>query len=897
MAGEKIELPIGVPVDTNAPAAAGAIESLRDQIEGSTADIKAMSASLRQLRGSSDEVKAAKAQLTTKIDSLKNSVSGATLALVKQGTSYDAAASARRNSRTSRRSWVAELKSDALAKQKERTIAFSSAISQAGGPVASLKGKLDGLKSVLGETGGAGGMGLLTLGAATAVAAVAALTIAVVAGVVAVSKFILTSANAARSAGLLREAWSGTAANAANLGTQIDELANKVPTSKEKLNELAIALMKTKLGGQATVDAFNAVGQASAALGDEAGAKIKEFIERMRVMGRMQIDPREMLEGFGNLNFDDVAKALAKNTGKSVEAARNELRLGKTKLADGAKAMRDAIEEKFGGLNLRKMMSFEVIAEKFHEKLAGLTKGVSLEPLLKPLAQLGKLFDDSTVTGQTLKLLVTAFGNTMVSSLTAAIPIGKALFQGLVVGALRVYIEYLRIRNALRAAFGDSQVTANVNLLALSFEAGKVSLVGFSIALGMVGKGAAVGITGVMMLVRGVQSAVDLFSTVGTSIAAAFTGLDWKSLGRAIPDGILEGIRGGAADVIAGVGDLAKGAEKKFRSALGSTLRRASSERSERAFPRVRRMASRKAHRRHRPRRRRWSMPRISWRGRRSWWRRRRSRGPHPHSHDARRWRRGGRARNHRVLLHGEDPQGDRGREPRGGHRVMALTATPFIGFPKQSYIVLGAMQSPGVATVRGLSTPREWDIRQGYGFTGAVVVYKGTSLAPFTVDIDLWLPEHFLMWNVFATVLVPPLPGPAGFALGIKHPIVNGPPHGITEVVVKDCSEPVQNDTGKWTYTLTLLPYKKPIPALARPIAAIPAAGVPMPTAQSNAELEMQKLAAEAKALGASKCRSSSTSCRRQGFGSGRRTAASGSPMSTSSSTRRRSCRSVRWF
>ncbi len=174
-----------------------------------------------------------------------------------------------------------------------------------------------------------------------------------------------------------------------------------------------------------------------------------------------------------------------------------------------------------------------------------------------------------------------------------------------------------------------------------------------------------------------------------------------------------------------------------------------------------------------------------------------------------------------------------------------------FTGFPKQSFIDLGPFRSPGVATVKGLDSPRNWDEQQGYGFSGAVLVYKGTGLAKFTVDIDLWLPEHFIAWNLFAQVLAPPKPGLAGgFALGIKHPIINGPPHNIQSVVVDNVSQPVQNDLGKWTYTISFRQYRKPLPAIARPIADIPAAAAPTPTAQDANEIEMQKLFAQVQSL-----------------------------------------------
>ncbi len=170
-----------------------------------------------------------------------------------------------------------------------------------------------------------------------------------------------------------------------------------------------------------------------------------------------------------------------------------------------------------------------------------------------------------------------------------------------------------------------------------------------------------------------------------------------------------------------------------------------------------------------------------------------------------------------------------------------------FAGFPKQSYIDLGPFRSPGVATVKGLELDRNWNAPQSYGVSGAKLTYVGQAPIEFTVDIDLWEPAHFLEWNLFSQVLGAPLPGVAGVALGIKHPIINGPPHGITAVVVKKVSQPVQNDTGKWTYTIGFLEWRLPLPSgLARPIADVPAAEAPTPTAKDANEAEMAALWAQ---------------------------------------------------
>lgn len=176
--------------------------------------------------------------------------------------------------------------------------------------------------------------------------------------------------------------------------------------------------------------------------------------------------------------------------------------------------------------------------------------------------------------------------------------------------------------------------------------------------------------------------------------------------------------------------------------------------------------------------------------------------------------------------------------------------------FPRQKHIQLGPFTSPGVAIVRGAGSPRNWDIRQGWGFSGAVVVFTGKGLSKFEVDILLWEPEHFLQWKLFAQILKPPIRGigPTGAgvsALGITHPVLNGAPLNINEVVVEDVSQPVQSDTGLWTYTIKFIEYRKPIPAIARPIAAIPAAPAAAVAPPDENEKVMLQLSAQITALG----------------------------------------------
>ena len=141
-------------------------------------------------------------------------------------------------------------------------------------------------------------------------------------------------------------------------------------------------------------------------------------------------------------------------------------------------------------------------------------------------------------------------------------------------------------------------------------------------------------------------------------------------------------------------------------------------------------------------------------------------------------------------------------------------------GPPYQDWIVLAGQRSPGLAVVRGCDCPRNWDIRQGYGFTGATVVFTGAGLAKFDVDIFAFESGHFADWRTFAKKC---LMAPAGVRLSsmsIAHPQLNDAPLTITQVVVTNVSQWEQSgsDDGLWCRTISFLQYRAPIPLLVKP-------------------------------------------------------------------------------
>ena len=567
MAGEELRFPIGIPIETNADEAATSVESLRDAISSSKNSIKDAVGALKNLRGSSDEVKAAKDQLRVKIDQEKKAISDNQLAMMKASSAAgalgdkskqlgaDQGAAAKKAGELS-----AKLKTDATQKATAHHKALSDAVSRAGGPVADLQGKIKGLGEAMSD--GSGFATALAGGAAAAAAAILALVAAVGAAVVTVVRFAIKGADAERTLNLMRLAAVGTASNAEALGTQVDALAGKVSTSKEALNGLAISLAKNGVQGQTLVDTFNAVGQASAALGDDAGGKLKEFVERGRLMQNFQINPQEMI-GTG-LSFQDVAGALAENLKVGVKDAQKALVEGRVKLGDGAAALRKAVEAKFSEINIEKMFSLSNITETITKQLAKLTGGIDLKPLTRGFAKFAALLDESSVTGDVLKRALTAVGNAFGAAFEAGMPLLIQVVKGMVLGGLELYSTYLDVKNALVKAFGDTSILKNVDLLSAAATAGKVAVGGIAAALVMTAGFAAAAAAPFVVLagvITGVAAAfVTTSKLIEDSVGAirdAFTKSDWAPLGMSIIDGLISGLTGGASKVVDAVTGLA----------------------------------------------------------------------------------------------------------------------------------------------------------------------------------------------------------------------------------------------------------------------------------------------------------------------------------------------------
>jgi hypothetical protein len=548
---EKATFSVVLDDQVSGPAedAAKAVETLRGRMADEEATIKELSGALRKLRGNTEEVKNAKDQLKSKLNASRDALSASQLALVKNADAV--------KQLTAREKALKDAR-DASAKHLKDV--HEKSVKQY-----NEKKKLEAKNAKeLAEATAKQEEDLAKLGAvASATAAVfVALAVAIGAAVVSFTKFVVSGANAARTANLFREAAAGSASNATALGTQVEALANKVPTAKAALNELAISLAKGGVQGQTLVDTLNAVGQANAALGDDAGGKLRELVDRGRLSQRFYVNPLE-LQGSG-LQFDDIAKELASSMHVGVDKARAALAEGRVKLGDGAAAMRAAVEKKFGGINLRRMLDLNVIIEKVHERLDAMTSGVNIEPLLKGFAKLAEIFDDETVTGDALKQLITFAGTNLVKALETTLPIAKKFFQGLIIGALTAGIMFLQLRNHLRKTFGDSEVLKGLDTMKIALEAGKFAVE--SMMIGVLALGAAIAFFAGPLYA--VYKVVEGLGKVSVALGDAVTSVDWAGLGGSMIDGLINGLKAGAGRAVDAVKGLADKLKSGFRSAL-----------------------------------------------------------------------------------------------------------------------------------------------------------------------------------------------------------------------------------------------------------------------------------------------------------------------------------------
>ncbi|MGO9358048.1 MAG: hypothetical protein ACLP1D_10280 [Xanthobacteraceae bacterium] len=508
MAGE--EARFSVNIDGNASAfsaeASASLEKLRASTVESQEAIKGMSTALRALRGNSEEVRGAKDQLRAKIDAERASLSTANLAILKQGTNLQELN--KQHKLTAQGAKGAEDAEKGLNNGLLRLLGVSRESRLAIGEFSS------GIK--LSELASAG----LVAGALALAAAIAAVSIAAIAGVYALGKWIVETADAGRALALTRQGIAGSADDTKRMGDQIDLLRQKVPLTTDALSELyrttRTAFDGTRVSGQAILDVVTTIAQTAGAMGDSAAAKIKEITERGKNLGRLQILPgfnsfsggaggKGELAGTG-IDFNDVAKHLAENTGVSLAKAKTQLARGAVAYVDGIKALRQTAEKSFGETNAAKLLSLDNQAKRFHDDLKELVKGVDLTPFLKALQKIESVFSANTVSGYALKKVFEAIGKSLGLAATDGAPLLQTALRVLILETVKLTSAFLTLDIWIKRTFSKSNLDG-VDKLEIAMAAGKVALYGVLAVLGLMGAALVLTLAPVILMAIGFEKA------------------------------------------------------------------------------------------------------------------------------------------------------------------------------------------------------------------------------------------------------------------------------------------------------------------------------------------------------------------------------------------------------
>lgn len=536
MAEETATFALKIDADGEPAAEAAAeLEKYRQIIVKSQQALSDLRKSQSLLKGSSAEVLDAKAKLKAAIELEKGKVAQANLGILKLGGSYEKLAKAAR-------------------KNRSETEAGRKAIAAIGGPAKTLLDHFDSLQGVLPAV--ATGWGALALAVGVGIAAFALAVASIGALTVKFTEWLATTADANRNLQLTREAFSGSAKNATAWGHIIDWASEKTALTTAQLNELVVATEKTyrgfRISGQGMVDAFKATSLAAGAGRQDVAAFFNEILERGKNTGRTFV------------SFGDFARF--RNAGIDVQALYKELGITAAQAARGAvvstdqmaAALRKLSENRFADINAKKMLSLGAQWDRFKDNLMRFTndligEGGALEPLLKAIQQVEMAFDLSTQSGQDLKAVITQYGKALADAIIKHIPDIKA-FVGHVIDlavafgkGLAAVIEWTQSASGM----------ATIKVLLYAIAAAAVAVFVAFLPLIVVGAAIAAAFILVGLAIYEIVKAVQYVKA-----------LNFGDVGRAIVDGIKNGLTAAWEGLKSAVSTMAEGLKDTFKAAL-----------------------------------------------------------------------------------------------------------------------------------------------------------------------------------------------------------------------------------------------------------------------------------------------------------------------------------------
>ena len=251
-----------------------------------------------------------------------------------------------------------------------------------------------------------------------------------------------------------------------------------------------------------------------------------------------------------------AAAAVAYLAYKIVSAAIDFAKFGFT-AADAAMSARD----EFYKANL----SIAAQSKKWTDNIAGLFSKINVTPLAVGVQKVIGLFDAATGTGSTMQFFLTSIFNQLASGIGAVAPYVVAFFQGMIIGALKIYIAMKPVIGVVSALFGAIFPGATASdIFAKIGEAVAFMAIPFVVMATI-----AATLTGLMLrAASAIMSAFQAVADVVGSVVGFVSGAA-SAIGAAIGDGIEGGISNAIGRVVAAARNLAGAAMQAIKSMLG----------------------------------------------------------------------------------------------------------------------------------------------------------------------------------------------------------------------------------------------------------------------------------------------------------------------------------------
>ncbi|MCA9643678.1 MAG: hypothetical protein H6718_03210 [Polyangiaceae bacterium] len=386
-------------------------------------------------------------------------------------------------------------------------------------------------------------MGAVDLSATAVVGAVAAvvavlgaLAIGLVAAAAKLTMFAISSSDAARSQRIMLDAMLGSSAAAASLQGAIGKVAASTSIGRDEILGYAKQLHAAGLSGAQLEEALQAVSNA-ASVGADTGKIVSQL-------------------------------AAAKNSAQQFN-----------KVIDRTNGL-------YGDLAKQSAIGFGAQMTRLKESIGELFSGLDLEPFLKGLRSITKLFDSNTASGKALKSLITAVFQPLLTGAAAAAPKVVWLFKEAIIWALKAGIAVLKVRNAIREALqGPNAGPIKAALygilvpIALIAIAAATTVTALVIGFGLVAAAVFLAFLPFALLGAAIWYIVDAASTLGAALGdGVSSALDsakeklaaWVSIGKEFITGLATGIGNGLTDVVAAAKKVASGAVSAARAVLDS---------------------------------------------------------------------------------------------------------------------------------------------------------------------------------------------------------------------------------------------------------------------------------------------------------------------------------------